>query len=169
VNSADLLIAFLNTSRSGDILATRDGLAAWAMEAGVLSPGVWIDAPAVDRLLALREGLRVLIRDGDSGALDTELERMAFGALAEADGTVRLIAARPGADQVAAAIVEALISAQTDRSWDRVKVCTGCDAAFVDGSRNRSRRWCDMGTCGSQAKMRAYRARHRQARNAGNV
>jgi predicted RNA-binding Zn ribbon-like protein len=130
---------------------------------------VWIDAPAVDRVVSFREGLRRLIRDGDAGALDTELERMAFGALAEPDGTVRLIAARPGADQVVAAIVEALMSAQTDGTWHRVKVCAGCSTAFVDESRNRSRRWCDMGTCGSQAKMRAYRARHRQSSNAGNA
>jgi predicted RNA-binding Zn ribbon-like protein len=164
VKPDELLAAFLNTAESGDRLATRDGLTSWGTDAGVISPGVWIDAPALERVQALREGLRRLVRDGVSQPLDAELERLSLGALAENAGTVRLIAARPGADEIAAAVVEALIAAQTDGSWTRVKVCAGCETAFVDESRNRSRRWCDMGSCGSQAKMRAYRARHRAKR-----
>ncbi|MDX6553689.1 MAG: hypothetical protein QOH74_2177, partial [Gaiellales bacterium] len=58
MNPEDLVTAFLNTARPGDRLATRDGLADWAAEAGVISPGVWIDAGAVERAQSLREGLR---------------------------------------------------------------------------------------------------------------
>jgi predicted RNA-binding Zn ribbon-like protein len=160
VNPVELVTAFLNTARSGDRLATRDGLADWASEAGVISPGAWIDVPAVERAQSLREGLRRLVQDGVPQALDAELERLPLAALADEHGTVRLIAARPGADEIGAAVVEAVIAAQTDATWSRVKVCPGCGTAFVDASRNRSRRWCDMGTCGSRAKMRAYRARN---------
>lgn len=42
-----------------------------------------------------------------------------------------------------------------------VKSCPGCGWLFVDATRNHSRRWCDMATCGSRAKMRRYHQRHR--------
>ncbi|HJR96438.1 MAG TPA: CGNR zinc finger domain-containing protein [Actinomycetota bacterium] len=52
-------------------------------------------------------------------------------------------------------------AAEIDGSWDRMKTCAnhGCRWLFFDHSRNRSRTWCTMDLCGSQAKMRAYRNR----------
>ena len=40
----------------------------------------------------------------------------------------------------------------------RIKQCTSdeCDWLFVDLSKNRSRRWCDMRDCGNRAKARRY-------------
>jgi predicted RNA-binding Zn ribbon-like protein len=40
----------------------------------------------------------------------------------------------------------------------RVKVCASptCDWLFIDASKNRSRRWCDMASCGNRAKARRY-------------
>ena len=35
----------------------------------------------------------------------------------------------------------------------------GCDAVFVDLSRNRSRRYCDTGNCGNRQHVAAYRER----------
>jgi predicted RNA-binding Zn ribbon-like protein len=40
----------------------------------------------------------------------------------------------------------------------RLKCCDGCDRLFVDQSRNRSRRWCDMQRCGNRDKVRRFRA-----------
>jgi predicted RNA-binding Zn ribbon-like protein len=37
-----------------------------------------------------------------------------------------------------------------------VRLCPGCPWLFVDQSRNGSRRWCDMRTCGTRDKMRRY-------------
>jgi len=47
----------------------------------------------------------------------------------------------------------------------RVKECDSdtCDWLFLDRSRNRSRRWCDMSDCGNRAKARRYQARHRHS------
>jgi len=44
----------------------------------------------------------------------------------------------------------------------RIKTCRArdCGWKFVDQSRNRSRRWCDMAVCGNLAKTRQYRARN---------
>jgi len=36
-----------------------------------------------------------------------------------------------------------------------------CDWLFMDTSRNHSRRWCDMRSCGNRAKVRRYYARKR--------
>jgi predicted RNA-binding Zn ribbon-like protein len=35
---------------------------------------------------------------------------------------------------------------------DRIRACPTCDWLFLDQSRNRSRKWCDMETCGNRAK-----------------
>ncbi|HSG18327.1 MAG TPA: CGNR zinc finger domain-containing protein, partial [Anaerolineae bacterium] len=33
---------------------------------------------------------------------------------------------------------------------------------FIDTSRNRSRRWCSMESCGNRAKVRQHRERKRK-------
>jgi len=47
----------------------------------------------------------------------------------------------------------------TGPDLNRLKCCDGCERLFLDASRNRSRRWCDMNGCGNRAKV----ARHRSA------
>lgn len=59
----------------------------------------------------------------------------------------------------------ALSAAELATSSDqlaRVKECgsDNCNWLFLDMSRNRSRRWCDMKDCGNRAKARRFRARH---------
>ncbi|MBG0565959.1 CGNR zinc finger domain-containing protein [Actinoplanes aureus] len=64
------------------------------------------------------------------------------------------------------AAVSAVELLTTDR-LARVKVCAssgGCDGLFLDISKNGSRRWCDMGTCGVEAKISRQTARRRAAR-----
>jgi len=41
---------------------------------------------------------------------------------------------------------------------DRIRECDGatCTWLFLDQSRNRSRRWCSMETCGNRAKVRRH-------------
>lgn len=49
----------------------------------------------------------------------------------------------------------------TGEDRHRLKLCDGCGLLFLDQSRNRSRRWCDMGGCGNRAKQRRYRDREK--------
>jgi len=42
---------------------------------------------------------------------------------------------------------------------ERLSQCRNCRWLFLDTSKNRSRRWCSMAHCGSEAKVRAARAR----------
>lgn len=50
----------------------------------------------------------------------------------------------------------------------RVKRCARCPWLFLDGSRNGSRRWCDMNDCGKAEKMERYVRRRAEARRAGH-
>lgn len=49
-------------------------------------------------------------------------------------------------------------------SLERVKQCDGptCTWLFLDTSRNRSRRWCSMDSCGNRAKARRYYRRQQK-------
>jgi len=42
--------------------------------------------------------------------------------------------------------------------WNAVRECSGrtCRWLFMDNSKNRSRRWCDMKVCGNRAKARRH-------------
>jgi predicted RNA-binding Zn ribbon-like protein len=46
---------------------------------------------------------------------------------------------------------------------ERLKRCPGpgCGWLFLDHSKNGSRRWCAMATCGNRTKGRRHRARQR--------
>ena len=44
----------------------------------------------------------------------------------------------------------------------RVKECPNCGWLFLDTSKNQSRRWCSMNTCGARDKMRRYHKRLRK-------
>jgi predicted RNA-binding Zn ribbon-like protein len=75
----------------------------------------------------------------------------------------------PLSDKLAAEAAMGLAVVVRDSGLERLRVCAqdDCDDAFVDTSRNRSRRYCDPGTCGNRAHVAAYRARQRSARRAG--
>ena len=59
----------------------------------------------------------------------------------------------------------------TGPQLDRVHQCAddegnGCGFFFVDTSRNKSRRWCSMESCGNRAKARRHYQRERSASQA---
>jgi predicted RNA-binding Zn ribbon-like protein len=62
--------------------------------------------------------------------------------------------------EIARSAAELLTSGQRDR----VKECASetCEWVFLDQSRNRSRRWCDMSDCGNRAKARRFQAKKRR-------
>lgn len=62
---------------------------------------------------------------------------------------------------VARSAAELLISDELDR----VRECAAhdCGWLFFDESRNRSRRWCSMQTCGNRAKVDRFRTRRKDA------
>ena len=68
----------------------------------------------------------------------------------------------PGGTGVAHALAKFLAiehKATIEGEFCRFKACKGCGWAFYDESRNGSKKWCDMGLCGTRSKMKAYRER----------
>ncbi len=70
-----------------------------------------------------------------------------------------------GARWLAGAVWGEVLLAQHDGRWERLKVCRNpmCPCAFYDRSRNNSRVWHDVRTCGNVANLRASRARRKAA------
>jgi len=66
-------------------------------------------------------------------------------------------------DQARAPIAASLAHFLADDGAARLRVCAnpGCRYVFVDHSPTGRRRWCDMRTCGNQAKVARHRARAR--------
>jgi len=64
---------------------------------------------------------------------------------------------------VARAAGELLAAAEATR----VRICEAapCGWLFLDTTRNRSRRWCDMRSCGNRAKARRHYARSKAGRS----
>jgi len=161
------LVDLLNSCHVADGDAPADDQLADARAAGWLDGGPPEDAAP---LAAVRDGLRTLASlNNDLEADPTALARAA-SALAATPVRVDLggpdapPALRPAGDRggrTLAHAVTAYLAARADGRWDRVKLCAApdCRWAYVDGSRNRSRRWCDMAACGNRAKNRAWRAR----------
>jgi predicted RNA-binding Zn ribbon-like protein len=63
------------------------------------------------------------------------------------------------------AVIHAATTLLTNGPLDRVKGCALCRFHFLDESKNRSRRWCSMGDCGTRTKARRYVARRAAARS----
>jgi predicted RNA-binding Zn ribbon-like protein len=76
----------------------------------------------------------------------------------------------PLADRIAAQLAMGLAGLVVAGETDRVRSCGSpdCRDAFVDFSRNRSRRYCDNRTCGNRVHVAAYRARKGAQHSAPN-
>jgi len=60
-------------------------------------------------------------------------------------------------------IVLSALSVVCQADLSRIKQCAGrdCGWLFFDGTKNKSRRWCEMEVCGNRAKQRRLRGRRR--------
>jgi predicted RNA-binding Zn ribbon-like protein len=175
---------FLNTHSvelATDELATPDALGEWLRGRGLLPGGAGVDAGDLRRAVRLREGVRALVAAdrGELPATPGPGDGLDPGALADLDGLARQLTlvvdvthgpphlapapAAGTADAALAAVLAAIAESVADGSWSRFKVCRepGCRWAYYDHSRNRSRAWCSMETCGNRAKARAFRSRAR--------
>jgi predicted RNA-binding Zn ribbon-like protein len=163
-------------------------LAAWAQQAGLL------DAPSAAALIARGEAHPRAAVAAFTRALDLrEQIHRVMAALAEGDdpsasNLEALVAAHHDALAHAALardgerldwrwtgddlvrplrpVARAAIELLRSERLTRLKQCANCRWLFLDTSKNASRRWCSMAHCGTEAKVRATRARRRAARAA---
>jgi predicted RNA-binding Zn ribbon-like protein len=163
------LIDFVNTNepqiaqdRLRDPEQTRNWLAAEGFEGSEeLSHDDWA------AIIAFREGIRAGAAANNGYDLDPDAVAALHHAIGWLGFTVRAgadahleVAATTTAGRALAPLAGALMTAQADGSWTRVKACARdtCRWLFYDTTRNRSRTWCTSTTCGSREKAkRAYR------------
>jgi predicted RNA-binding Zn ribbon-like protein len=166
-----LLVDFVNTrdiEEETDSIADPRGLQVWIRE----RTGEYVDAPdeaALQRLLALRESLRALLRTNNGEEIEKRelepleevAERSRFRTTFSDDGRLDLAPARSDLSGFEARLLLAIERLQSHGAWPRLKACTDdeCQWAFYDASRNHSRTWCSMEVCGNREKTRRYRER----------
>jgi predicted RNA-binding Zn ribbon-like protein len=162
----ELLLEFLQTYSLPDAFASPEGICGWLVDHRLVAAA---DAPVPDadlrRVVRLRAAMFDYFRG--EGALDPRTAetieaatagaplRMTVGAGREA----ALVAGGSGVDRALGELAAALYRASLIQDLSRLKACKACGFAFYDVTKNRSRVWCEMASCGSQAKAKAYRKR----------
>ena len=177
------------TARPVDYLRSFGDLLAWGEQAGAVAPAqaetlrriAVRRRPAAGAVLkrarALRETLftifaAVAMRRAPPEAALASLNAALAGALRHA----RIAGAgrrfrwtwnnqRGDLDRILWPVIRSAAELLVDERLDRVRECgaDNCAWLFLDTSRNRTRRWCDMTVCGNRAKARRYYRRNRKA------
>lgn len=162
-------ISWRGTEREIDHLADADAILAWAMDAGLVDANFSV---STTHRAALVDDVHRL-----GGAIDQAGAAIARGEAlpARALATVRDLAARSFAAASLTGVPASIDFAHADRiigplAWaavdllrsdelDRLKQCppNDCRWLFIDRTKNGSRRWCEMATCGNRAKRRSPR------------
>lgn len=130
--------------------------------------GLRVDRPKVERarLTELRETTDALFRaSSTAGALAISLLPPFLKTAAEC---IDAIYPQPAGSRVLpldAATALSAIALLAPEKIERIRICDNCGWLFLDGSRNGSRRWCDMTVCGNRRKAQ----RHYERRKAGEV
>jgi hypothetical protein len=142
----DLLVDFLNTldvEDGTDELASAAGLAQWAA-AHNLEPGNAREARRT------RDALRSLVSGGRP-----ELPSVSLHPSCDGDGICLT------STTVAEAALAATVVLSIQGRIKRLKLCQAdtCRQAYYDRSRNGSRAWCSMETCGNRQKARSFRSK----------
>ncbi|MGE0845469.1 MAG: CGNR zinc finger domain-containing protein [Flavobacteriaceae bacterium] len=134
-------------ARRFDRLANEAAAAAWLAAARrFASPGL-PTGPA--GLRALREAVDGVVARGDPAARGHLLAHVG-AAMLDAPASA------------AAAIGEGFVALLYSRDFERMKQCPNCHWFFIDRTRNGSRRWCDMATCGNGEKAAKRRDRRKR-------
>lgn len=189
----ELCLDFVNTINSRvnlehDYLTQYSDLVGWATKVGVLSPTqanqlekrAKQDKEEADRTISTAKSIRELLHRIFSNAVkrsephkkDLEMfvtalgEAVSRGHLIKKDNRYQTLWKLD--ETFDAVLLPILYSAgQLLHSEDlqRVKECPGCRWLFLDVSKNQSRRWCSMNTCGVRDKMRRYHKKNKRIRS----
>jgi predicted RNA-binding Zn ribbon-like protein len=165
---------FLNTiDLEGEVEELTDPgrLRSWLATRGLLGRQAAVDDNDLERVLAVRAGLRELAMANADLPVDQAAVRSLNRALALAllqarfdpGGSWQLDPGATGVDAGLARLAAIVIDAMHHGTWRRLKPCRNhvCRWLFYDHSTNRSGTWCTMAVCGNRLKARAYRRRHR--------
>ncbi len=144
-----------------------------AAESSAAGPDVWARAirirEALFRVLDARATGRTAPRE-DLALIEAEYARaMSFARLAWNGEAFAwsLDSSASAPDAALQPIVESAVRLLTSDSLARLRRCgnSTCFWLFLDETRNRSRRWCEMASCGNLLKVRRHREKARRHRH----
>ena len=150
-------------------LPNPEALGEWLTERDLLEESHRPTEAEFRRAIDVREGLRAVLLAHNGGELDEDAVARLDRAAAKAALGVSfspepdLEPQSAGVDGALARLLALVAAAKAAGNWDRMKACAHdpCAWAFYDQSKNRSKRWCRMDSCGNIEKARAHRARRR--------
>jgi predicted RNA-binding Zn ribbon-like protein len=158
----------LNLENGPDELDSVSDAASWCREHGL--PGI-SNPKELERLRAFREALRDVLfannGEGDRRAAWEGLRPFASSASVgfsiDADCGMELKPTGLEGDGAIAELLAVVYDALRGGTWLRLRACRkgSCRFAYYDHTKNGSRAWCSMATCGNQAKAQRRRQRER--------
>ncbi|MFD8091410.1 CGNR zinc finger domain-containing protein [Streptomyces malaysiensis] len=136
----------------------------WADAAGQQAPALQLAEADLGPLRRLREAMRDLV-GARSGPRPSQLSGTSIALRIDAEGHVVYGTTAGGWRAVAALVTAEILLAQHAGTWQRFKTCPYpvCGIAFYDESRNNSRVWHDVRTCGNRTNLAAARGRRRMS------
>jgi predicted RNA-binding Zn ribbon-like protein len=165
---ADLL-GWIETTAGVERGALRD-LVAWSREHAADAAALFADAIELREVIwrvfgAIAAGTAV--RDRDFGALKTAVTAApARSLLARAGGGYawRVDRLRPSGGDLLAPVLWSAGDLLLEAGHRLIRQCANekCLWLFIDESKNATRRWCDMSSCGNRAKARRHYAKVKQ-------
>ncbi len=171
-----LIQAFVNTADlepGVEALSDPDALKGWLVGRGLMAPSQPANDADLKHAVAVREAIRGAIGANTGGSvypLDVATLNSAVSASRLVprfgpDGKARLEPHASGVEGALGRIVASVFAAMNEEDWTRLKLCdsSSCRWAFYDQSRNHSRRWCRMASCGNRQKAKRFRARAKQS------
>ncbi len=152
-----------------DRIATPADFARWCAQAARHHPGVTAPAAGageLDGVHRLRRAVDRLFRPSPEGPGGTALPDLLEACQSALKNTPMRykqngLSLRESAGPAAVLALSALRLAMSAEAG-AVKAGAACDWLFVDRSRGRRRKWCDMETCGNRAKAARHYRRHSQ-------
>ncbi|TSE08688.1 hypothetical protein C1D09_017140 [Mesorhizobium intechi] len=162
-------VSWRGTERETDHLMSAAEIVAWAKEADLVDRNFEISAGESEILLRRTLALRSAIREAGAAiahgkdapvrALDVVRDLAAKALQAAEVSGVPATFKFTGIDRIVGAIAWSALDLFRGDELSRLKQCPpdDCQWLFIDRTKNSSRRWCDMATCGNRAKKQAQR------------
>lgn len=176
--------------RPRDLLTSLDDLVGWLVRAGALDGGTaraalarWAGRRQGESVVGAARALRAVLRRTAHAWFEGKPTPRATVArvnelLARGTGTSRIVPAADGGgftverhvrveqpEDLLVPIAEAAADLLCHADPGRVRQCAhpDCVLYFLDGTKNGTRRWCDMRTCGNRTNAAAYYRRRRRS------
>ena len=165
-----------NRQNGGDLLGSADEVVRWLASRGTNVEHVRDrDLRTIHSLRSLLRALAITnagpngddaagVRPSDSWAALTHIAST-HPLTIDFAGPTALIPATGAAPAWIADLLQIVLMARLDGSWQRLKACGDptCRWIVYDRSKNASVSWCSASGCGAKARSRDYRRRHRPA------